>query len=89
MFNFLFGSSTFTPGHAARLQRVERKLDLILKHLGIDYVEPAPGEGLSEQVRALADRGEKIGAIKMHRELTGAELAQAKQVVEAYLDRKS
>jgi len=89
MFDFLFRSSDFTSGHAARLQRVERKLDLILKHLGIEDVEPAAGEGLLEQVRVLADCGDKIAAIKAHRELTGDGLAEAKQVVEAYLDRKS
>jgi ribosomal protein L7/L12 len=88
MFNFLFSPPALSPNHVARLQRVERKLDLILAHLGIEYVEPAPGDNLSEQVRALADRGEKIQAIKTHRDLTGAGLAEAKRAVEAYLNRK-
>lgn len=89
MFNSLFKPPEFTPAQAARLRRVEQKLDLILKHLRIEYDEPGPGEDLSEQVRALSDRGDKIGAIKMHRQLTGAGLVEAKQEVEAYLNRKS
>jgi ribosomal protein L7/L12 len=82
MFHFLFGQAS---EDASRLRRVERKLDLILKHLGIKYAEPAPGEGLTGQVRALADRGEKIAAIKAHRDQTGAGLAEAKRAVEVYM----
>jgi ribosomal protein L7/L12 len=40
-------------------------------------------------VRALADGGNKIAAIKKHRELTGDGLVEAKRAVEAYLSRKS
>jgi hypothetical protein len=87
MFGFLSRHAESNPGHAARLRRVEQKLDLILKHLKIDYVEPAPGEDLAEQVRELADRGEKIAAIRAYRELTGAGLAEAKQAVESYMAR--
>jgi len=86
MFEFLLGQSALTQGYAVRLQRLEHKLDLILEHLGIEYAEPTPGENLSVQVRDLADRGEKIGAIKKHRELTGAGLAEAKRAVEAYMN---
>jgi ribosomal protein L7/L12 len=86
MFNFSFGA--FTPGDASRLRRVEEKLDLILTRLGIEYVDTAPENNLSEQVRDLADRGEKIPAIKAYREQTGAGLAEAKRVVEAYLGRR-
>jgi ribosomal protein L7/L12 len=89
MFDFLFRNAGFTPGDAARLRRIEQKLDVMLKHLQVVFVEPSPGEDLMEPVRALADRGEKIEAIKRHRELTGAGLAEAKQAVEAYLSRKS
>jgi hypothetical protein len=84
MFNSLFKPADFTPGQVVRLRRLEHKLDLILKHLGIEYVEPEPGDDLPEQVRALADNGNKIGAIKI---LTGAGLVEAKQAVEAYLSR--
>ncbi len=88
MFDFLFRNE-FTPGDAKRLRRIEQKLDLILKHLQVEFVEPGPGEGLPEQVRAIADGGNKIAAIKKHRELTGDGLVEAKRAVEAYLARKS
>jgi hypothetical protein len=68
----------------ARLERVERRLNLVLRHLGID---PAPGSPLSDRVRGLADDpARKIEAIKVYREETGAGLAEAKAAVEAYIN---
>jgi hypothetical protein len=61
----------------ARLQRVERQLDALLRHFNIDE----PDDGLAE-VRRLAEAGEKIAAIRLHRQLTGAGLAESKQFVE-------
>ena len=76
------------PRDAARLARVERKVDLILKHLGIEYVAPTSPEGLSEEVRRLAeDPDRKIEAIKLHREQTGLGLKEAKDAVEAYISQ--
>ena len=69
------------PSDANRLFRLERKVDLILKHLGIEYTDPA----LSEEVRRLAVAVGKIQAIKLHREQTGLGLKEAKDAVEAYL----
>ena len=40
---------------------------------------------MPDEVRHLADRGEKIPAIKAYREATGAGLAEAKRAVEEYL----
>src|SRR4051812_46924941 len=74
---------------AARLARVERKLDALLKELNIAYTDPAGPEGLSEEVRRLADDpAQKIAAIKLHREQTGLGLKEAKDAVEAYQDRR-
>lgn len=72
---------------AAHLRRTERKLDLILKHLGVD-AEAALAESLSAEVRALAAQGDKIGAIKLYREQTGAGLAVAKEAVETFMVTK-
>lgn len=63
------------------LDRVERKLDLLLKHFQIDH----GNLGLSEEVRILARSGDKVAAIKLHRELTGRGLAEAKADIEEYL----
>jgi hypothetical protein len=63
-------------------RRIERKLDALLQHHGI--VLPAR---LSPEVQALAlQPGQKIAAIKLHREQTGASLAQAKAEVEEFSD---
>jgi hypothetical protein len=84
MIDILGHSSDFSHDDAVRLRRIEQKLDMVLKHLGIDYTETW---NLSEEARAQADRGDKIGAIKIHRERTGVGLAEAKYDVEAYLNR--
>jgi ribosomal protein L7/L12 len=69
-----------------RVRRVERKIDLICKHLGIEYPEPASAAGLSAEVRQLAnDPAQKISAIKLHRQQTGIGLKEAKDAVEAYI----
>ena len=65
-----------------RLAQLERKIDLILAHLGID----APPGGLSDRVRQLMADGRKIEAIKVYREQTGVGLKEAKDVVDAYVE---
>jgi hypothetical protein len=73
----------------ARLRRLERKLDLILRHLNIPYIEPSHHDSLSLEVRELADNpGNKIEAIRLHREQTGCSLREAKDAVEAFMNRK-
>jgi ribosomal protein L7/L12 len=78
------------PTDAARLRRIEARLDLILKHLGLEYKDPATPGGLSEAVRELAvNPANKIHAIKLHREQTGVSLREAKDSVEAFMyDRR-
>jgi hypothetical protein len=57
-------------------------LDLILTHLGIDYVPPpkAAWQELAD------DPARKISAIKAYREQHGVGLAEAKRAVEDYLE---
>ncbi|MFF2196237.1 ribosomal protein L7/L12 [Streptomyces sp. NPDC058157] len=66
-----------------RADRLERRLGLVLEHLGIEEPEPAGLDG----VRALMREGRTVSAIKAYREITGAGLAEAKQAVES-LDLK-
>ncbi|MEU2792659.1 hypothetical protein [Streptomyces sp. NPDC007100] len=61
-----------------RLRRMDRKLDLIMEHLGVEETGP---EGIAE-IDALLHKGKKIEAIKRYRELTGADLVEAKEAVE-------
>ncbi len=73
----------------ARLARLERKVDAIMKHFTIEYTDPA-GAGLSDDVKRLADDpATKIEAIKRHREQTGLGLKEAKDAVEAYIKANS
>ena len=60
-----------------QLARVERKLDMLLKQAGID-----PTAGADPELVELLRAGRKIEAIRLHRERTGAGLAEAKQYVE-------
>ncbi|MFB7878225.1 MULTISPECIES: hypothetical protein [unclassified Nocardia] len=65
----------------AKLVRVERKLDLIMKHLGI--TDPATELDFGE-VDELLRRGKKIQAIRAYRALRpDASLVEARDAVEA------
>ena len=54
MLDILGHMSDFSHDDAVRLRRLEQKLDLILKHLGIDFTETW---NLSEEVRRGRARG--------------------------------
>ncbi|MFJ3836492.1 hypothetical protein ACIPY6_13375 [Streptomyces sp. NPDC090054] len=62
-----------------KVDRLERRLGLVLDHLGIEEPEPA---GLDE-VRALMRDGRTVSAIKAYRGITGSGLAEATRAVEA------
>ncbi|MFZ3562035.1 MULTISPECIES: ribosomal protein L7/L12 [unclassified Streptomyces] len=62
-----------------RTARVERKLDLVIEHLGIETGTLVPG---LDGVRALVRDGKKIEAIKAYREATGVGLKEAKDEVD-------
>ena len=82
------GAAVLRPSDQARLNRLEKKLDLLLKHFQIEGTSLVDSEGLSDEVRQLADAGKKIEAIKLHREQTGLGLKEAKDAVDVYLDRR-
>ncbi len=62
-----------------RLSQLDAKLDLLLKHAGLEF---DPYENVSPAVVQALQRGEKIQAIKHYREATGVGLAEAKEAVE-------
>jgi hypothetical protein len=77
----------FTGADRAQLTRIEKKLDLLLKHLNVEYVEEAPPCPLSPAVQELARHPRrKIQAIKLHREQTGVGLKEAKEAVESFIE---
>ncbi|MBJ7520027.1 MAG: hypothetical protein JHC84_10060 [Solirubrobacteraceae bacterium] len=72
-----------------RLAAVERKvLDPlpggVSGPISIDGQPAGVGGDVSAEVRAMAQDGQLIQAIKLHREQTGLGLAEAKAVVERY-----
>ncbi|GAU67978.1 hypothetical protein SSP35_06_00610 [Streptomyces sp. NBRC 110611] len=61
-----------------RLQRLERKVDLLLAEAGVQE----PEDPRLAEIDDLLARGKKIQAIKVHRELTGSGLVEAKEEIE-------
>lgn len=64
--------------NAKRLRRLENTVNLLVEHVGAT----PPLDAELEPVRRLAVDGEKIRAIKLHREITGSSLVEAKEAVE-------
>lgn len=60
-----------------RVARLERKMDLLLGHLGVREETPR-----REEIAGLLREGKKVQAIKVYREATGAGLVEAKEAVE-------
>jgi ribosomal protein L7/L12 len=71
------GRSRRDVSSPARLAAVERKLDLIMKHLGVADQPPREPDVVQYLMQ-----GQKINAIKVYRERTGVGLADAKAEVE-------
>ncbi|MFN0195585.1 MAG: ribosomal protein L7/L12, partial [Planctomycetaceae bacterium] len=62
-----------------KLTRIETKLDLLLQNAGISY---DPYKSLPPGVVQALQRGDKIAAIKVYREATGADLRESKEFIE-------
>jgi hypothetical protein len=60
-----------------RLADIERKVDAIINHLGV--VVPDPDQ---PEVYRLLQKGRRIQAIKLYREMSGSDLATAKNAVD-------
>lgn len=78
VFGLLLMARFLPPKAREDSTRLEWKVDLILKHLGID-----PNQGVDEKVMELMKSGQKIAAIKLYREQTGVGLKEAKDYVES------
>ncbi len=65
-----------------RLADLERRMNAVIEHLGLDFRPLGGGEGPSPEVVALAARGDTTGAAKLHREQTGCDMATAMRVVQ-------
>lgn len=68
---------------------LQRKIDLVLRHLGVVDTTSLSG-GISMKVQEIAsDPARKIEAIKVHREETGASLRDAKDAVETWMQENN
>jgi len=79
--------TNFRMTESMRLRRVEKKLDLILEDANIDFANVEADIMLTQEERDLADTM-KISAIKLYKERTGANLEDAKWVIDNYLREK-
>ena len=71
-------------GDYGQIARVEHKLDLIMKHLGLELSVEAPA-----RVQELASTGRKVAAIKVLREANPwMGLTEAKDYVEGLIGRR-
>jgi len=80
LFLVVLGSSWTAAGsnNARRLGRLERKVDQILRQMGLD-----PNQEVNLEILELMKAGHKIQAIKLYREQTGVGLKEAKDYVES------
>ena len=87
-----FGGAAYTKGPDVNVQRLafqmrelQKKLDALLKHQGIELPPPL-ASGLSPEVEFLAsDPNTKIAAIKLYRkENPGVGLREAKEKIESF-----
>lgn len=61
-----------------RIRQLEKKIDLILQHLGIEYEE----DTFEARLKYLISLNQKIAAIKELRQKTGMGLREAKDAIE-------
>lgn len=64
-----------------RVAKLERAVAFFEQHLRVKF-EDAQRNDVSSEVLALVRSGDKIGAIKLHRTLTGAGLKEAMELIE-------
>jgi ribosomal protein L7/L12 len=73
----LVSTATVGARTAATVAAINRKLELLMKHSGMNFTEV-----VEREVRPVLHASGKIHAIKRYREITGAGLAEAKTEVE-------
>ncbi|HFK1486065.1 hypothetical protein [Bacillus cereus group sp. MYBK220-1] len=70
--------ATIKKKNDARLKRIEDRLQLITKEMGIIEREPE----INKELRQLVEEGKKVTAVKRVREAFGFSLLEAKQYVD-------
>ncbi|HEU5254151.1 MAG TPA: hypothetical protein VFU16_12590 [Solirubrobacterales bacterium] len=71
--------SSFVDQVFERLRKIEGQLAVLSEKAGVPY--EAPSQAAPEEVVRLVEAGDRIGAIRKYRELTGCGAEEAKEVV--------
>ena len=71
--------SSFVDQIFERLRAIEAQLALLSEKAGVPY--DAPGKDVPAEVVELAAQGDRMGAIKKYRELTGAGIEEAQEAI--------
>jgi ribosomal protein L7/L12 len=71
--------SSFVDQIFKRLEGIEDQVAILSERAGVPYVRP--GAAAPAEVKLLVQSGDRIGAIKKYRELTGAGLEEAQAVI--------
>lgn len=86
VFGFIYIAEKLTKiekKNDARLKRIEDRLQLITKEMGIVEGEPEINKAeINKELRQLVEAGKKVKAIKRVREAFGFSLLEAKQYVD-------
>jgi hypothetical protein len=80
IFIFLLGLAFAGLQFSTRASRLEGKLDLILRNMGVPYPPPP-----SAAVQGFARQRQKVAAVALYRKETGTDLRTAKRAVEDWL----
>jgi ribosomal protein L7/L12 len=65
-----------------RMTKLENQIAFIMEYFELEFTE-GPDQGVSPKIMHLVRKGEKMKAIKLYREKTGAGLKEAKEFIES------
>jgi ribosomal protein L7/L12 len=69
------------PELMAQVDRIERQVLAISEHLGLPFDSPLTA-AMPEEVAQLVQQGDKLGAVRRYRELTGSGMGEASEAIE-------
>jgi hypothetical protein len=73
---------------AAAVERLEAKLELLIRHHDLLLPDQIDPDILSDEVKKLADENRKIEAVSLHRARTGAQFARTVELVNEYIQQR-
>lgn len=71
--------SSFIDQVFARLREIEAQLAILSEKAGVPY--EAPSQSVPAEVAELVAAGDRMGAMRKYRELTGAGMAEAQEAI--------